>query len=185
MTAKELLQSAEEKMKKALEVFQEDLKTVRTGRANPEVFKRVRVECYGSMMSLSEVAGITAPDGRSFMVQPFDKNNLKAIEQAIQNSDLGFNPSNDGTVIRISVPTLSEDRRKELIKQVGKMSEERGRIPVRNIRRDTNDQLKKLKGSISEDELKKAHEDLEKLTSKYVGNIDELTEKKDKELQTV
>ncbi len=185
MTGQEILKSAEEKMQKALDIFQEDLKTIRTGRANPEVFKRVRVECYGSNLALTELAGITAPDGRSFLIQPFDKTNLKAIEQAIQASDLGFNPSNDGQVIRINVPTLSEDRRKELIKQVGKIAEERGRLPLRNLRRDFNDQIKKLKGSISEDESKKLHDDLEKITGKFVHKVDELTEKKDLELQKI
>ncbi len=185
MSAKEILNTAEDKMKKAIEVFQEDLKTIRTGRANPEVFKRVRVECYGSMMGLNEVAGITAPDGKTLLIQPFDKSNLKAIETAIQNADLGFNPSNDGNVIRISVPALSKERRDEMAKQVGKMSEERGRLPIRNIRRDANDQLKKLKGSISEDELKKAHDDLEKITGKSIDKVDELTEKKEAELQVI
>jgi ribosome recycling factor len=185
MSGKEILQATEEKMSKAVDVFQEDLKTVRTGRANPEVFKRVRVDCYGSSLALHEVAGITAPDGRSFVIQPFDKTNLRAIEQAITSSDLGFNPSNDGTVIRISVPTLSKDRRDEMVKHVNKLAEERGRIIVRNIRRDANDQIKKLKGTISDDELKKGQEDLEKLTSKYIAKIDDLTDKKEAELQTI
>jgi ribosome recycling factor len=172
-TGKEVLQSFEEKMKKAIEVFNDEIKTIRTGRANPEVFKRVRVECYGSNLSLSEVAGITAPDGRSFMIQPFDKTNLKAVEQAIVNSDLGFNPSNDGQVIRIIIPALSEDRRKDLVKQVNKIAE------------DANDQIKKLKGTVSEDELKRFHDDLEKVTTKYIAQVDELAQKKEKELQTI
>jgi ribosome recycling factor len=184
-TGKEVLLSFEEKMKKAIEVFNDEIKTIRTGRANPEVFKRVRVECYGSNLSLSEVAGITAPDGRSFMIQPFDKTNLKAVEQAIVNSDLGFNPSNDGQVIRIIIPALSEDRRKDLVKQVNKIAEDKGRLPVRNLRRDANDQIKKLKGTVSEDELKRFHDDLEKVTTKYIAQVDELAQKKEKELQTI
>jgi ribosome recycling factor len=185
MSTQEVIKVSEEKMKKAVELFQDELKTIRTGRANPEVFKRVRVECYGSMLALHEVAGITVPDGRSFLIQPFDKGNLKAIEQAIISSDLGFNPSNDGAAIRINVPVLSEDRRKELIKQVGKISEEKGKVVLRNLRRDAQDQLKKLKGSISEDELKKAQEDIEKITGKFIGLIDEHADKKEQELKTI
>lgn len=185
MTGKEVLNAAEDKMKKAVDLFHEKLKTIRTGRANPEVFKRVRVECYGTGMSLSEVAGITAPDGRSFLIQPFDKANLRAIEQAISNSDLGFNPTNDGNSIRITVPSLSNERREELIAQVSKIAEHEARVPVRNIRRDGNDQIKKLKGTISEDEVKKAQEDLEKLTSKYIAQVDDLAHKKEIELKTV
>ena len=185
MAGKELIISAEEKMKKAVDSFHEKLKTIRTGRANPEVFKRVRVECYGSMLNLPEVAGITAPDGRSFLIQPFDKSNLKAIEQAISNSDLGFNPTNDGNCIRITVPTLSNERREELIAQVNKIAEHEARVPVRNIRRDANDQIKRLKGSISEDELKKTQEELEKLTTKYISQVDDLARKQEVELKTV
>ncbi|MDX1921018.1 MAG: ribosome-recycling factor, partial [Candidatus Caenarcaniphilales bacterium] len=127
----------------------------------------------------------TAPDGRSFIIQPFDKTNLKAIEQAIQNSELGLNPNNDGSIIRISVPPLSEDRREELIKQVGKIAEEKARVPLRNIRRDSNDQLKKLKGSVSEDDLKKQQDSLEKLTSKFVASVDEILDKKEQELKKI
>ena len=185
MLGKEILESIEQKMEKSLESFQENLKTIRTGRANPEIFKRVKAECYGTSMSLQEVAGITVPDGRSFVIQPFDKNNLRAIEQAIANSELGFNPTNDGSVIRISIPPLSEERRKDLIKQVGKTAEERGRLPIRNLRREANDSLKKLKGTIAEDELKKLQGELDKITSKQVGKIDQLAEEKEIELQTI
>ncbi len=186
MSSKEILTAAEEKMTKTLEALTEELKTFRTGRPNPEIFKKVKVDCYGSPMNLSDIAGITVPDGRTLQIQPFDKTNLKAIEQAISNSDLGLNPTNDGNLIRINVPALTEDRRKELSKQVGKAGEERGKIPVRNIRRDGNDAIKKLKGSgISEDEVTKALETLEKSTNKFIEKIDELVEKKEKELKTV
>lgn len=185
MSEKEILQICEDKMKKAVGIFSDEIKTIRTGRANPEIFKRVRVECYGTQLSLTELAGVTAPDGRTFLIHPFDRANLKSIEQAIISSDLGLNPSNDGQVIRISVPALSDDRRKELVKQVNKIAEDKGRLPIRNLRRDANDQLKKLKSSISEDELKKLQDNLEKITTKYISQIDDLAEKKDKELQTI
>ncbi|HEY9885946.1 MAG TPA: ribosome recycling factor [Vampirovibrionales bacterium] len=185
MSGPEILSTAEDKMKKLVANFQDELKTIRTGKANPDIFKRVRVECYGTMMSLNEVAGITAPDGRSFIIQPFDKTNLRSIELSIQNSELGFNPTNDGEIIRISVPPLSEDRRAELIKQAGKMAEEKGRVPVRNIRREANDQLKKLKGSISDDELKKLQDKFEKVTSGYIAQVDEALSAKEVELKTV
>jgi ribosome recycling factor len=185
MTSQEILKSSEDKMKKVLDLFQEELKTIRTGKANPDVFKRIRIECYGASMSLPEVAGVSAPDGRSFMIQPFDKSNLKAIETAIQNSDLGFSPSNDGSVIRINVPPLSNDRRNELVKQVSKMTEEKAKIPIRNIRRDAQDSLKKLKGTVSDDELKKDQDNLEKTTSKYIATVDELLSKKEQELKTI
>jgi ribosome recycling factor len=185
MSSQEILKSSEEKMKKVTDLFQEELKTVRTGKANPDIFKRLRVECYGASMSLTEVAGVSAPDGRSFIIQPFDKANLKAIETAIQNSDLGLSPSNDGSIIRISVPPLSNDRRDELVKQVGKLAEEKAKVPVRNIRRDAQDQLKKLKGTVSEDELKKNQEALEKLTTKFINSVEELLSKKEQELKTI
>lgn len=186
MTAKDILKNTEDKMKKAFEVFQDELKTFRTGRANPEVFKRIRVECYGSSMSLTDVAGITVPDGRSFLIQPFDKANLKAIETGIVNSDLSFNPSNDGSCIRINIPPLSEDRRKELIKTLNKTAEDKGRVVMRSLRRDSQDQIKELKKTgISEDEIKKALEDLEKLTLKYVKSLEEAVSKKEIELKTI
>ncbi|MDJ0626205.1 MAG: ribosome recycling factor [Candidatus Caenarcaniphilales bacterium] len=185
MSGQEILKASEDKMSKILASFQEELKTIRTGKANPDIFKRVRVECYGTNMSLQEVAGVTAPDGRSFVIQPFDKTNLKAIEQAIQNSELGLNPTNDGSIIRIVVPPLSEDRRKELVKQVSKITEDKGKVPTRNIRRDSNDQLKKLKGSISDDELSNHQDELEKITSKYINLVDEAFNKKKVELTTV
>ena len=185
-TGEEILKSTEDKMSKAVEAFKEELKTVRTGRPNPEIFKKVKVECYGSMMALQDICSISVPDGQSFLIQPFDRNNLKAIETAIKASDLGLNPSNDGQAIRISVPPLSKDRRDEMVKHVSKLSEESGRVVLRRIRQTAKDELKKLKdSSVSEDDIKKFQDTLEKITSKHIDQIDEAAKKKEKELQTV
>ncbi|MDX1917671.1 MAG: ribosome recycling factor [Candidatus Caenarcaniphilales bacterium] len=183
--ASEILKTTEDKMKKALDAFQDELKSIRTGRPNPEIFKRVRVECYGTSMALSDLASISVVEGRSFLIQPFDKSNLRAIDQGIQNSDLGLTPSNDGSVIRINVPPLTEERRKDLIKQVSKLGEEKGRLSVRNLRRDAKTMIEKQKGTISEDELKKELEALEKVATNYINKIDEVIEHKEQELKTV
>ena len=173
-------------MLKTIEVFRDELRSIRTGRANPEIFRKVKVECYGTVMALSDTATVTVVEGRNFLIQAFDKSNLRAIETAIANSDLGLNPTNDGDQIRIVLPALSQDRRNELVKQVNGLAEERGRVVLRGIRQDMREKLKKLKGEgISEDQLKKANDDLEKLTSKYVSQVDELAQQKEKELLTV
>jgi ribosome recycling factor len=185
MTPEEIIETAEQKMQKAVEVLQEELRTIRTGRPNPDIFRRVRVECYGTSMALQDVATISVPDGRSFAIQPFDKSNLQAIEHAIQSSDLGLTPNNDGNVLRIHVPPLSEDRRKELRKQVNKLAEEKGYVVIRNIRREANDQLKKLKAEVSEDDLKRHYDRVDKITSTYNAKVEELIAKKDNELAQV
>ncbi len=179
----QILKQIEEKMKKSVNSFHEELKTVRTGRPNPDIFKKVKVECYGSSMNLSDIASISVPDGQSFLIKPFDKSNLKALESGISNSGLGFNPTNDGECIRIVVPPLSKERRDDLAKHVTKLAEEKGKVPIRRIRQDGKDQLKKLKDqNISEDEIKKLQDRLEKLTNKYIEEIDDLAKKKEVEL---
>jgi len=186
MTAsKEILAKAEERMKKALVNLATELKTVRSGRANPQMLDRVEVECYGTLQPIKSVANISTQDGRSLVVQPYDKTNIKAIEQAIHKSDLGLTPNTDGNIIRISIPTLTEERRKEMTKTVKKIGEE-SRIAVRNIRRDIDQELKKLKGSqISEDEIKGAEDTLQKITDKYIKEIDKSVHDKEQELMDI
>lgn len=181
-----VLKQAEDKMKKAIEAYQEELKTIRTGRPNPEIFKKVQVECYGAKMGLFDVATISVPDGQSFLIQPFDKTNLKSIEAGINNSGLGFNANNDGDNIRIVIPPLSKERRQEMIKKVSSLTEERGHVSVRNIRQSAKDEIKKLKDTgLSEDVIKKAQDNLEKLTSDYNKKVDSIAKAKEEELTKV
>lgn len=184
-TSTEVLASAEDRMKKAISNLQKEFITIRTGRANPAVLDRVEVEYYGSPTPLKSLANISVPDGRSLLIQPFDKNVVKDIEQAIHKSGLGLTPNSDGTVVRITIPVLTEERRKELTKQVKKFGEE-ARVSVRNIRRDGADELKKLKGTqVSEDEIKRQEESLQKLTDKYVKEIDKQVHDKEQEVMEV
>ena len=184
-TTTEVLANAEERMKKALVNLGTELKSVRSGRANPQMLDRVEVDYYGTPTPLKSLANISTPDGRSLVVQPYDKSSLKAIEQAIHKSDLGFTPNTDGNIIRIAIPTLTEERRKEMTKTVKKIGEE-SRIAVRNIRRDNDQELKKLKGSqISEDEIKSKEEALQKITDKYIKEIDKSIHDKEQELMEV
>ena len=168
------LKEFERKMDKTLEVLASDFGTIRAGRANAQVLDRITVEYYGVPTPLNQVGTISSPDPRTLVIQPWDTTLLRAIEKAIQVSDLGINPQNDGRVIRLAFPQLTEERRKELIKQVKKYGED-AKVAVRNVRRDANDQLKKLEKdkAISEDELKKATDDVQKLTDKYVAKVDE------------
>ncbi len=156
------------------------------GRANPALLDRITVEYYGTETPLNQLANITAPEARVINISPWDSKSLPAIEKAIQKSDLGMNPSNDGKIIRLVVPQLTEERRKDLVKSVKKLAEE-ARVAVRNIRRDANDNLKKLKkdSEITEDELKKSEEDTQKMTDKYIKEIDKLGEVKEKEIMEV
>ncbi len=184
-TTTEVLANAEERMKKALVNLSTELKTVRSGRANPQMLDRVEVDYYGTPTPLKSLANISTPDGRSLVVQPYDKASIKAIEQAIHKSDLGFTPNTDGNVIRIAIPVLTEERRKEMTKTVKKIGEE-SRIAVRNIRRDNDQELKKLKGSqISEDEIKSKEEALQKITDKYIKEIDKSVHDKEQDLMDV
>ena len=176
----------ESKMKKTIEVVKGDFASVRAGRANAGVLDKIQVEYYGTPTPLQQVATISSPDPRSLMIQPWDASLLKEIERAIQVSDLGINPQNDGKVIRLAFPQLTEERRKELTKQVQKYGEN-GKIAIRNIRRDAMDLFKSMekKGEITEDDRKDYEDELQKLTDKYCKEIDSLTSAKEQELMAV
>ncbi len=183
---KELKKNAEHKMEGALHALDEEFKTVRTGRANPAVLEAVEVEAYGSAMPLNQMANISTPDARTLMVTPWDKNQLSAIERAIIAANLGFNPNNDGVNIRISIPPLTEERRKEMVKMAAKMAED-ARIAIRHVRKHSNDDIKKLEKEhqFSEDIGKDAHDAIQKLTDEYIKNVDEKIKKKEKEIMSV
>lgn len=179
------LQQYEDKMKKAIEFLSADYGSIRAGRANPHVLDKLRINYYGTPTPIQQVGNVTVPEARIIQIAPWEKSLLKEIEKAIQISDLGINPTNDGNVIRLVFPELTEERRKDLVKDVKKKAEE-GKVAVRNIRRDGNDALKKLgKTEISEDEIKQLEEQLQKLTDKYIKDIDALMETKSKEIMTV
>ncbi len=179
------LQQYDDKMRKAYEYLESDYGTIRAGRANPHVLDKIRVNYYGTPTPIQQVGNVTVPEARIIQIAPWERNMLKEIEKAIQTSDLGINPSNDGSVIRLVFPELTEERRKDLVKEVKKKAEE-GKVAVRNIRRDGNDSLKKLaKTEISEDEIKQLEESLQKLTDKYIKDMDALMEVKSKEIMTV
>lgn len=182
----EVLKDAEQRMAKGVEAAQHDFSTLRTGRANPVILDGVQVDYYGSKMPINQLAGISAPEPRLLVVTPWDKGALSAIEKAIMNSEVGMTPQNDGNVIRLQVPYLTEERRKELIKSLHKKAEDH-KIAVRNVRRDANEHLKDLekKHEISEDENKRAQDQVQKLTDKYIQRIDDLTSAKEVELMEV
>ena len=173
----------EEKMKKTLESLKDSFNTIRTGRASAAIFDKVRVDYYGTKSPLNQVATIAIPEARSVIVTPFDKSFITEIEKAIQASDLGLNPSNDGKVIRIQIPALTAERRKELVKQA-KTVAENSRTSIRNLRRDGNDALKKQQkgGEITEDDLKTETDKLQKLTDKYIEEINKVYDAKEKDI---
>ncbi len=183
---KEIEKNLSEKMEKTVTVLKHELTTLRAGRANPSILDRITVEYYGAQTPLNQLANISAPEPRVLMISPWDAKAISAIEKAIQKSDLGINPSNDGKVIRLIVPQLTEERRKELVKLVKKYAEE-AKVAVRNIRRDANEHLKKLKkdSEITEDELKKSEEETQKITDKFIKEIDKVMEAKEKEIMEV
>ena len=183
---KEQIKSHEAKMQKTLDVLSKELAAVRAGRANPAVLDKITVEYYGAPTPLNQVAAISTPDPRTLAIQPWDGSVLKAIEKAIQVSDLGINPQNDGKQIRLNFPPLTEERRKELVKQIHKYAEN-GKVAVRNIRRDAMDNFKKQQkaSEITEDELKMAEKDLQKMTDDSCKEIDKLLDNKEKELMSV
>lgn len=183
---KEQIKSHEAKMQKTLDVLSKELAAVRAGRANPAVLDKITVEYYGAPTPLNQVAAISTPDPRTLAIQPWDGSVLKAIEKAIQVSDLGINPQNDGRVIRLAFPQLTEERRKELIKQVKKYGED-AKVAVRNVRRDAMDKFKAMKkaGELTEDDQKKLEDETQKLTDKYVKQIDETCAAKNKEIMEV
>ena len=175
-----------DKMKKSIEAVISDFDTVRAGRANASVLNRISVDYYGTPTPVGQVGTISSPDPRTLVIQPWDGSLLKAIEKAIQTSDLGINPQNDGRVIRLVFPQLTEERRKDLTKQVRKYAED-SKVAVRNIRRDAVDYVKKAqkKGELTEDDQKKAEKDIQDLTDKHVKKIDEMCAKKEKELMEI
>ncbi len=181
----EKLQVYEDKMNKTMANLDGELGTIRAGRANPNVLNRIMVDYYGTPTPIQQVANVSVPEARLIQIQPWDKNMLKVIEKAIQVSDLGINPTNDGSMIRLVFPELTEERRKELVKDVKKKGEA-AKVAIRNIRRDGNDALKKLKGSeVSEDEIKDMETELQKLTDKFVKEVDKAVDSKSKEVMTV
>ena len=181
----ERIKSYDEKMTKAIEHLEADFAAIRAGRANPHVLDKLRVDYYGTPTPIQQVGNVTVPEARIIQIAPWEKSLLKDIEKAILTSDIGINPTNDGNVIRLVFPELTEDRRKELVKDIKKKAED-AKVAVRNIRRDGNDAFKKLgKGEVSEDEIKSLEDELQKITDKYVKDIDILVEAKTKELMTV
>jgi ribosome recycling factor len=180
------LSAAERRMQGSVEAVKREFSTIRTGRANPAILDRVEVEVYGSRMDLRSVANISVPEARLLMVTPFDPNSMKAIERAIENADIGLNPQNDGKVIRLPIPELTEERRREFIRRARHMAEE-GRVAVRNVRRDEMRDVHELRkeGEISEDEERRAEDELQKLTNRYVKVIDDALTEKESELLEV
>ena len=175
----------EEKMQKTLKNLDGELASIRAGRANPNILNKLTVDYYGTPTPIQQVANICVPEERWIQLQPWEKKLIREIEKAIQMSDIGINPTNDGSVIRLVFPELTEERRKELVKDVKKKGEA-AKVAVRNIRRDGNDAFKKLKGTeVSEDEIKDMEEDLQKLTDKYIKEVDKSVEAKSKEVMTV
>ncbi len=176
----------ENKMKKTVEVLQSQFAAVRAGRANPAVLNQITVEYYGTSTPINQIANIASPDARTLTIQPWDPQSLKLIEKAILASDLGINPQNDGRLIRLIFPQLTEERRKELVKQVKKYGEE-GKVAVRNIRRDAMENFKamKKKSELTEDDLKDVEKELQKLTDDYIKEIDKVTASKEKELSEI
>ena len=181
----ERIQKYEEKMKKTLGSLEAELTTIRAGRANPHVLDKLTVDYYGVPTPIQQAANISVPEPRMIQIQPWEKSMVKEIEKAILTSDIGINPTNDGSVIRLVFPELTEERRKELAKDVKKKGEQ-AKVAIRNIRRDGNDTFKKLKGTeVSEDEIKDLEDELQKLTDKYIKDIDKAVEEKSKEVMTV
>lgn len=181
----ERIKKFEGKMQKAYDFLLSDFATIRAGRANPHVLDKIKVDYYGTPTPIQQVGNISVPEARMIQIAPWEKNLLKAIEKAIQTSDLGINPSNDGSVIRLVFPELTEERRKDLVKEIKKKGED-SKVAVRNIRRDGNDFFKKLtKTEVSEDEIKQLEDELQKLTDKFIKEIDKAVEEKSKDILTV
>ncbi|RHW36410.1 ribosome recycling factor [Neobacillus notoginsengisoli] len=183
---KQVISNTKEKMEKAIQAYSRELATIRAGRASASLLDRITVDYYGAPTPVNQLAGISTPEARLLVIQPYDKSILGDIEKAIQKSDLGLNPTNDGSLIRIAVPQLTEERRKELVKLVKKEAED-AKIAVRNIRRDANDELKKLEknGEITEDDLRGYSEDIQKLTDDHISKVDQITKDKEKEIMEV
>ena len=183
---KEVLDKTKERMGKCITALESELNTIRAGRANPTVLDKITVDYYGAATPINQMASVSVAEARILVVQPYDASQLKAIEKAIQASDLGINPTNDGRVLRIAFPQLTEDRRKELCKQVSKICEE-SKVAVRNVRRDGMDKIKAKKkaSEITEDDVKEAEKDIQKLTDKFIEQIDKIGAEKDKEIMAI
>lgn len=181
-----VIKDCEDKMKKSVEVVQHELSTIRTGKASPALVEGLQVSCYGSMVRLKEVAGISVPEPRTLVIQPWDPTQIPEIEKSIQNSGLGISPSNDGKVVRLNLPELTEERRKDLTKVVKKMAEE-GRVALRNVRRDLNTTIQKLlkDSTITEDEKFNAEKKIQEKTDHFIKSVDELLKHKEQEILTV
>ncbi|MDB0439691.1 ribosome recycling factor [Clostridioides difficile] len=182
----EIHKQLEEKMNGTIEALKFEFGTIRAGRANAQMLDKIRVDYYGTPTPINQIGAISVPEPRILMISPWDKSAMHEIEKAIANSDLGLNPSNDGEVIRLSVPALTEERRKELAKKASKASEE-FKVRIRNERRDANEKIKKMEkgGEITEDELKKAQDEVQKMTDKFIKEIDTLLAKKEKDIMEV
>lgn len=177
---------ARSQMEKAVEAMRREFATVRTGKASPALLEMVRVDAYGSKMPMNQVATVSAPEARMLIVQPFDKSLMGAIEKAIQQAELGLNPANDGNIIRVPVPALNEERRKDMVKQLHKLAEE-GRVGIRHARQEANKDIKKKQGAheISEDDSRRQTEQVQKLTDEYIAKIDQLLKAKEHEVMEV
>jgi ribosome recycling factor len=182
----EIMNDTKNRMEKAIQSLKREYTTIRTGRANPAILDKITVDYYGAPTPLNQLATISVPEARLLVIQPFDKSVIADIEKQIQKSDLGITPANDGNVIRIAIPALTEERRKELAKVVKKYAED-AKVAIRNIRRDANDSLKKAEkdGEITEDELRRQSDDVQKLTDKQISEVDAVTENKEKEIMEV
>ena len=185
MTQQAVQKDLETRMQQAIDVLTREFAAVRTGRANAALLDGVRVEAYGNVTPINQLASVSVPDPRTIMIQPWDASQLKEIEKGIVKSDIGITPSNDGKVIRLTMPTLTEERRKQLAKAVGKLAED-ARVSVRNVRREANDKLKALarEKKLSEDEERRAHDQIQKATDRFTARIEELTKKKEHEVLT-
>jgi ribosome recycling factor len=183
---KQAIANAKERMTKAIQAYTRELASIRAGRASASLLDRIQVDYYGAPTPVNQLAGISVPEARLLVIQPYDKSILGEIEKAILKSDLGLNPTNDGSIIRLAIPQLTEERRKELAKLVKKEAEE-AKIAVRNIRRDGNEDLKKLEknGEITEDDLRGYSDDIQKMTDEHIAKIDQITKEKEKELLEV
>lgn len=181
-----LIKDMEARMQAAVDLLTREFAGVRTGRANTALLDSLRVEAYGNMTAINQLASVSVPDPKTLLIQPWDASQMSAIEKAIQKSDLGLTPANDGKVIRLTMPTLTEDRRKQLAKTVGKFAED-ARVAIRNVRREANDKLKGLAKDkkVSQDEERRGHDSIQKSTDRFIGKVDELTKKKEGEVLAI
>lgn len=182
----EVIKQGEDRMKKTIDALKSDFSSIRTGKANPAIFNSVLVDYWGSMTPLNQVASISVPDPQSIVIKPYDKSLVKGIEKAIQTANLGFNPSNDGEIVRVPIPPLNESVRKDLVKDVKKLSED-AKVAIRNVRRDVIERLRKMEKDslISEDVLHKQSDEAQKVTDKYIANIDVLAKEKEQSIMSI